>query len=178
MQQLRSAIHNAIARFLRNQPPARIIAVGFALLILLGAALLMLPFAVHPGAHVGPLDALFTATSAVCVTGLVVVDTGDTFSLFGQAVIAILIQIGGLGVASIGMGLALVAGRRITVGGRMLGKSVRTLDLRKAYGINIIAVEHGQQTNVEFSADYTFKEGDTVAVIGKVGKIDKFEKEM
>ena len=68
--------------------------------------------------------------------------------------------------------------RRITVGGRMLGKSVRTLDLRKAYGINIIAVEHGQQTNVEFSADYTFKEGDTVAVIGKVGKIDKFEKEM
>lgn len=110
MQQLRSAIHNAIARFLKNQPPARIIAVGFALLILLGAALLMLPFAVHPGAHVGPLDALFTATSAVCVTGLVVVDTGDTFSLFGQAVIAILIQIGGLGVASIGMGLALVAG--------------------------------------------------------------------
>ena len=98
MQQLRSAIHNAIARFLKNQPPARIIAVGFALLILLGAALLMLPFAVHPGAHVGPLDALFTATSAVCVTGLVVVDTGDTFSLFGQAVIAILIQIGGLGV--------------------------------------------------------------------------------
>ena len=41
----------------------------------------------------------------------------------------------------------------------MLGKSVRTLDLRKVYGINIIAVEHGQQTNVEFSADYTFKEG-------------------
>ena len=68
--------------------------------------------------------------------------------------------------------------RRITVGGRMLGKSVRTLDLRKVYGINIIAVEHGQQTNVEFSADYTFKEGGTVAVIGKVGKIDKFEKEM
>ena len=120
MQQLRSAIHNAIARFLKNQPPARIIAVGFALLILLGAALLMLPFAVHPGAHVSPLDALFTATSAVCVTGLVVVDTGDTFSLFGQAVIAILIQIGGLGVASIGMGLALVAGRRISLKGRSL----------------------------------------------------------
>ncbi len=50
------------------------------------------------------------------MTGLVVVDTGDTFSLFGQAVIAILIQIGGLGVASIGMGLALVAGRRISLG--------------------------------------------------------------
>ena len=131
MQQLRSAIHNAIARFLKNQPPARIIAVGFALLILLGAALLMLPFAVHPGAHVAPLDALFTATSAVCVTGLVVVDTGDTFSLFGQAVIAILIQIGGLGVASIGMGLALVAGRRISLKGRSLVRealNVESLD--------------------------------------------------
>ena len=54
------------------------------------------------------------------MTGLVVVDTGDTFSLFGQAVIAILIQIGGLGVASIGMGLALVAGRRISLKGRSL----------------------------------------------------------
>ena len=61
----------------------------------------------------------------------------------------------------------------------MLGKSVRALDLRKVYGINIIAVEHGQQTNVEFSADYTFKEGDAGrGSIGKFGKIDKFEKEM
>ena len=68
--------------------------------------------------------------------------------------------------------------RRIAVGGKMLGKSVRQLDVRKVYGINIIAVEHGNQTNVEFAADYTFKEGDSVAVIGKVGKIDKFEKEI
>ena len=68
--------------------------------------------------------------------------------------------------------------RRIAVGGKMLGKSVRELDLRKVYGINVIAVEHARQTNVEFSADYTFKEGDSVAVIGKVGKIDKFEKEI
>ena len=67
--------------------------------------------------------------------------------------------------------------RRIAVGGKMLGKSVRQLDVRKV-GINIIAVEHGNQTNVEFAADYTFKEGDSVAVIGKVGKIDKFEKEI
>ena len=68
--------------------------------------------------------------------------------------------------------------RRITVGGRMLGKSVRTLDLRKVYGINVIAVEHAHQTNVEFSADYTFKDGDVMAVIGKVTKIARFEKEM
>lgn len=103
-------IRNAVQQFLKTQPPARIIAIGFALLILCGAALLMLPFSVHPGVHITPLNALFTSTSAVCVTGLVVVDTGDTFSLFGQLVIAVLIQIGGLGVASIGMGLALVTG--------------------------------------------------------------------
>ena len=127
MQQLRSLI----GKFLKDQPPARIIAVGFALLILLGAALLMLPFAVHPGVQLAPLDALFTATSAVCVTGLVVVDTADTFSLFGQIVIAVLIQIGGLGVASIGMGLALVAGRRISLKGRSLVRealNVESLD--------------------------------------------------
>ena len=78
-----------------------------------------------------PLDALFTATSAVCVTGLVVVDTADTFSMFGQVVIAVLIQIGGLGVASIGMGLALVTGRRINLKGRSLVRealNVESLD--------------------------------------------------
>ena len=113
-------IRNAVQQFLKTQPPARIIAIGFAVLILCGAALLMLPFSVHPGVHITPLNALFTSTSAVCVTGLVVVDTGDTFSLFGQLVIAVLIQIGGLGVASIGMGLALVTGRRISLKGRSL----------------------------------------------------------
>ena len=74
-------IRTWIARFLKTQPPTRIIAVGFALLILSGAALLMLPAAVQPGRNITPLNALFTATSAVCVTGLVVVDTGSTFSL-------------------------------------------------------------------------------------------------
>ena len=126
-----SYIRSAISKFLKTQPPARIIALGFALLILCGAALLMLPFAVHPGLHIAPLDALFTATSAVCVTGLVVVDTADTFSMFGQVVIAVLIQIGGLGVASIGMGLALVTGRRINLKGRSLVRealNVESLD--------------------------------------------------
>lgn len=66
--------------------------------------------------------------------------------------------------------------RRITVGGRMLGKSVRALDLRKVYGINIIAVERDHRTDVEFAADYKFAEGDTVSVVGKVEKIDRFER--
>ena len=79
-----SYIRSAISKFLKTQPPARIIALGFALLILCGAALLMLPFAVHPGLHIAPLDALFTATSAVCVTGLVVVDTFTHWSLLAN----------------------------------------------------------------------------------------------
>ena len=68
--------------------------------------------------------------------------------------------------------------RRITAGSGMLGKTVRELDLRRVYGVNIIAVEHNHQTNVEFSADYRFEAGDTVAVIGKMEKIDRFERAM
>ena len=70
--------------------------------------------------HLPGLDALFTATSAVCVTGLVSVDPGDTFTLFGQAVLAVLMQLGGLGISSVGVGLAIAAGRRISFRGRSL----------------------------------------------------------
>ena len=120
-----------LRRFFKRQPPARLIALGFALLILLGSALLMLPAARQPGVQMGYQDALFTATSAVCVTGLIVADTAETFTLFGQIVIAVLIQIGGLGVASIGMGLALVTGRSISLKGRSLVRealNVESLD--------------------------------------------------
>jgi trk system potassium uptake protein TrkH len=77
--------------------PAKILVGGFALLILLGAILLALPVSTHSG-RLSFLDALFTATSAVCVTGLVVVDTGTYFTRFGQTVILLLIQLGGLGI--------------------------------------------------------------------------------
>ena len=113
MQQLRSAIHNAIARFLKNQPPARIIAVGFALLILLGAALLMLPFSSADGRWTDPLTAFFTATSAVCVTGLVVVDTATHWSLMGHCVLLIAIQIGGLGLMTVAALVMMMLRRRI-----------------------------------------------------------------
>ena len=65
--------------------------------------------------------------------------------------------------------------RRIAVGGKLLGRTIRELDVRKVYGINIIAVERDHRTDVEFSADYRFAEGDTVSVVGKVEKIDRFE---
>ena len=60
--------------------------------------------------------------------------------------------------------------------GKLLGRTIRELDVRKVYGINIIAVERGHRTDVEFSADYRFEEGDTVSVVGKVEKIGRFER--
>ena len=104
----------------KQQSPARTIAFGFAVLIFIGAALLSLPIAVRGAGQLPGLDALFTATSAVCVTGLVTVDPGDTFTLFGQAVLAVLMQLGGLGISSVSMGLAIAAGRRISFRGRSL----------------------------------------------------------
>src|SRR4030042_198892 len=77
--------------------PAGLLTSTFALLIVLGWVLLALPIA-HAQEPVSALDAFFTATSAVCVTGLSVVDTGTDFSRFGQVVILTLIQLGGLGI--------------------------------------------------------------------------------
>lgn len=68
--------------------------------------------------------------------------------------------------------------RRIAVGGAMVGHSIQELNVRSAYGINIIAIEREHQTDVEFAPQYTFRDGDIVAVIGKADKIDRFEREM
>ena len=93
----------------------QIIILGFAGVILLGALLLMLPVSTT-GRSVTPFnEALFTATSAVCVTGLIVQDTGSYWSTFGQAVILALIQIGGLGVVTIAESFALLSGRKISL---------------------------------------------------------------
>lgn len=117
-----------ITHFLKKQPPARIIALGFALAILLGAVLLKLPVSVRDTATVSWTDALFTSTSAVCVTGLIAVDSAESFTPFGQVILAALIQMGGLGVTSIGMGLALAAGRRISLKGRSLVREALNVD--------------------------------------------------
>jgi trk system potassium uptake protein len=87
--------------------------------ILLGTLLLRLPIAQAGDAHVGWLDALFTATSAVCVTGLVVLDTGSAWSVVGQVVILLLMKAGGLGILSLGALLALATGRRLGFGQRL-----------------------------------------------------------
>ena len=115
-------------QFLKKQPPGRLIALGFAAVILIGSVLLMLPISIRPGVEVAYIDALFTSTSAVCVTGLIAVDAYDNFTVFGQAVLAGLIQIGGLGVTSVGVGLILAAGRRVSIKGRSLVKEALNVD--------------------------------------------------
>ena len=94
---------------------AQIILIGFALVILLGGILLSLPIASQEGVATPFLNAIFTSTSAVCVTGLVVYDTATHWSVFGQVVILILIQIGGMGVITVAAALALLSGKRITL---------------------------------------------------------------
>jgi trk system potassium uptake protein TrkH len=107
------------------QSPARISIIGFAILISIGTTLLMLPSATSPHT-LGFVDALFTSTSATCVTGLVVVDTGKVFSSFGQLVILILIQTGGLGIMTMSTLFILMAGRRPSLAGQIVIKDTFT----------------------------------------------------
>ena len=99
----------------RHFSSAQIIALGFAAVILLGALLLMLPFATRDGRGASFADALFTAASAICVTGLVVRDTASYWTGFGQGVILALIQVGGMGVVTCAVTLFALAGQRITL---------------------------------------------------------------
>jgi len=100
--------------------PYQILVLGFAGLILFGAVLLTLPIASVTGERLSFVDALFTATSAVCVTGLVVVDTGRYFSLFGQLVIICLIQAGGLGIMTMATLMALLMRKKIQLRERLI----------------------------------------------------------
>ncbi|MBW4080992.1 Trk family potassium uptake protein [Paenibacillus sp. S150] len=106
-------------RFLKLSPP-QILVLGFAAVILAGTLLLMLPVSSRTGEPLEFIDALFTATSATCVTGLAVVDTGTYFTLFGQIVIMVLIQIGGLGFMTMATLFALVLKRRISLRDRLI----------------------------------------------------------
>ncbi len=118
-------------RFLKKQSPVRLIALGFAAVILIGSLLLMLPFSVRDGVTLKYIDALYTSTSAVCVTGLIAVDAGDTFTPVGQVILAMLIQIGGLGVTSIGAGIILAMRKKIDLKGRNLIHEASNLDAGK-----------------------------------------------
>lgn len=106
--------------------PGIFLAGTFAFLSLLGAFLLMMPNATHDG--IGFLDALFTSTSAVCVTGLIVVDTATYFPSIGQAIILILIQLGGLGIVTITFFIAVMSGQGVTISSSVFLRDLLSTD--------------------------------------------------
>lgn len=149
----------------KKMSPGRFIALGFAAVIILGAILLMLPISHNDGVSVAPIDALFTSTSAVCVTGLIAVDTADTYSVFGRIVVALLIQIGGLGITSIGVGLIILSGKKIGMRERLLAKEALNyssfqgvLGLVKSVLIMTLCFEFAGMalSFISFSRDYSF----------------------
>lgn len=106
---------------------AQIIALGYFLVIAAGTLILMLPIATKSGEMATPLTSLFTATSATCVTGLVVVDTASYWSLFGQCIILLMIQVGGLGFMTIGVLFAMFLNKKISLKTRgILQESMNT----------------------------------------------------
>ena len=113
---------------LKKLSPARVIALGFALAILLGSVLLIMPFSVNDGVELSYIDALYTSTSAVCVTGLIAVDAGDTFTTTGKIILGLLIQLGGLGVTAVGAGIMLAMGRKVDFKGRNIIREAMNLD--------------------------------------------------
>lgn len=118
-------------KYIKRLSPVRSIALGFLATIFIGSILLILPWSVKEGVTLKYIDALYTATSAVCVTGLVCVDAGDTFTPLGQFFLVVLIQIGGLGVTSIGAGLIILMRKKIDIRGRHLIKEASNLDSGK-----------------------------------------------
>ena len=131
-----------------QQRPERLLALGFLLLIVLGTVLLALPVSSRSGRGIGWFNSLFTATSAVCVTGLVAVDTAGAFSPFGQAMLLGLIQVGGLGFMVFATAVMSVLGHRISLKGRMLiRESMNTaspaglVKLSQVYGLMALGIE-------------------------------------
>lgn len=120
----------------------QVLVLSFVGVILFGTMLLMTPYATLDGSSLGFVDALFTATSAVCVTGLVVVDTGTFFSIFGQSVIIALIQIGGLGVMTVATLIAVLSGKKINLKERLLiQEATNQIDLAGVVRLTVYIVK-------------------------------------
>lgn len=113
---------NIFSRF-RNHP-AKVVLVSFAFIILLGSTFLSLPIASSDGESIGLIDAAFTATSATCVTGLIVLNTGTAFSLFGKIIIFLLLQIGGLGIMTFSTAMIMIFGKQLSLGRQSLLQGV------------------------------------------------------
>lgn len=114
----------------RELSPPRLLAIGMAGVILVGTLLLLLPISASSGESIGWSAAFFTATSAVCVTGLIVIDTPTVLSGFGQGVVLLLIQIGGLGYMTLATFVAAVIGRRVSMNEQMSLQETLNVDSR------------------------------------------------
>ena len=143
--------------------PRRLVVLGFFGVIATGTGLLMLPVSSVSGKGIPFVDSLFTSTSAVCVTGLVCVDPGSNFSVFGQVVLAALIQVGGLSITFIGVVASLAAGGRLGIGKqRILKESLNLssgkdlMSIVKAVAYVTVAFESAGAvlSYVTFSGDY------------------------
>lgn len=120
-----------LQRIFKRLSSARIVAIGFIAIIFIGSGLLMLPVCLKNPGSLHYIDALYTSTSAVCVTGLLSVEAGDTFSTVGQFILGLLIQIGGLGVTSVGAGVILAMRKKVNLKGRAIIKDAMNLDSGK-----------------------------------------------
>ena len=119
-----------LSDLINKMEPTQIMVIGFAIIILIGAILLNMPISTQNGESIGFLDALFTSTSAVCVTGLIAVDTSTYWSFFGQLIIITLIQIGGLGFMTVTTLFSLIIKKRINLKERLLiQESLNQIDL-------------------------------------------------
>jgi potassium uptake TrkH family protein len=133
-----------VRRLFQLRHPAQLVSLAFAVAILVGAGLLMLPVATVGPGGASVLTAAFTSTSSICVTGLIVVDTATYWSHFGQVVIMVLIQIGGLGIMTLASTLALVVARRLGLRSRLIAQAeTGALDLgdvrRILFGVVVLS---------------------------------------
>ncbi len=150
---------------IKNIRSCQSIVLGFLIVILIGTILLVLPISHVEGQQVQFIDAFFTATSAVCVTGLTVIDTAGNFNGFGRFIIAVLIQIGGLGVTSIGAAFILISQRKFGIRQRIRLKEEFNLDglggtvrlIKSVFKMTLIIEGIGLILSfIIFSRDYPF----------------------
>jgi trk system potassium uptake protein TrkH len=139
-----------------------LLAISFIVAILVGTSLLLLPFSTISG-HISLVDALFTATSGVCVTGLIVQDTATYFTPFGQAIILILLQLGGLGIMTFSTLIILVAGKRISI--------KDTIIIQQGF-------HHGAPKDVKSLIKNIFFYALTLEVVGTLSLFLRWQKEL
>lgn len=134
---------------LQRLNPPQIVVLSFLFIITCGTILLSLPCAAQTGLKTPLIDAFFTATSATCVTGLIVRDTGSYFSLFGQVVILVLFQIGGLGIMSLSTFFAVLLGKKLTIRQNIVVQSAldhHTVEKLPQLVVSILALTFGLET--------------------------------